>query len=195
MNTRPKATTSSCRIVILLCSFLAVATTNTGCMWAPLHPETYAYVYDVGNADQITKWALAKNDAGQIHDAISALSTLIAKDEQPLRAIQGIDQIHEKLVNGWSGLWEDGYRPHVATEALIHHCYHAIAGTSGPPAALKAEYLKMRPSDPARLRECGSGPHSITNGNCRACLRNIPMPHLRNYECPELLCGLCTSVG
>jgi hypothetical protein len=147
------------QLVLPLCSALAVTTTNAGCI--PLHPETYGYVYNVGNADRITEWALAKKDADQIADALGALSGLIAANKQPLRAIEGIDRIHEKLVNGWPGLVEGGvYRPYAArgrgmssTDHLIGVCYHAIAGTSGPSAALQAEYLKMRPSDPARLRE------------------------------------------
>jgi hypothetical protein len=162
----------SSRPILRLCWALTVATLCTGCIFGPPHPETYGYVFDVGNADQITKWALAKKDADQIADALGALSSLIAKDQQPLRAIAGIDQIHEKLVNGWPGLMEGGvYRPDIlrgygmsSTEHLIGLCYAAIAETSGPPAALKAEYLKMRPSDPARLEEWKRrGPDRLRN--------------------------------
>src|SRR3712207_1788601 len=67
---------------------------------------SWGYVFDIGNAEEITRWTLEQTEAERVADGVATLANLVVLESgrEAKRAVEGYLRVHRKLLEGWPGL-------------------------------------------------------------------------------------------
>jgi hypothetical protein len=91
-------------MLLVMPAVAAVLALAPGCSpFSTFHPETYGYVYKIGNSEQITRWTLQQTEEEKISDGMFALARMQGDVRERERAAAGFLKVHEKLLGGWPG--------------------------------------------------------------------------------------------
>jgi hypothetical protein len=69
----------------------------------------WSYVYEVGSARKITEWTLARTEIRKVvHGLLTLESLTTLRPREANDAIDGYLRVHQKILDGWPGLKDEG---------------------------------------------------------------------------------------
>lgn len=108
-------------MLVKTCLIALLLMVTVGC-YRVLDPSGHHYVYDIGDPEEITEWALSQDQEQHIEAAQIALANLANPKSQRAgdlasqeAAMEGFIQVHRKLVQGWPNFKPD-YGPWATSE-------------------------------------------------------------------------------